>query len=70
MGLVCNSFRTVSALSPTLAIAASISSFDFPKYLHQWRAKSLVERSTRLRGGFESEVFNINGYGPKNELAR
>lgn len=60
MGLDCNSFFTVSALSPTLAIAASISSFDFPKYLHQWRVKPLVERSTRLRSSFGGgEVFNI-----------
>ena len=33
--LLFSSFITVSALLPTLAIAASISGFDFLKYLHQ-----------------------------------
>jgi hypothetical protein len=50
-----NSFITVSALSPTLAIAASISAFDFLKCLHQWRANSLVETSTRFRALFREE---------------
>jgi hypothetical protein len=56
-GLVCNSFRTVAALSPTLAIAASISSLGLPKCLHQKRVNSFVDRSIRLRGGFADEVF-------------
>ena len=55
----CNSFDTVAALSPTFDIAASIWLLFFPKCLHHRRAKSLLERSTRLRGGFGKDVFNI-----------
>ena len=51
-----NSFITVSALSPTLATAASISSFDFLKRLHQKRAISLLEISTRFRAPFVEAV--------------
>jgi hypothetical protein len=54
-----NSFITVSALSPTLAIAASISAFDFLRRLHQYRASSLLEISTRFRGLFVDEYVSM-----------
>jgi hypothetical protein len=54
-----NSFITVSALSPTFAIAASISGFDFLKRLHQYRASSLLEISTRFRALFVDEVVSM-----------
>ena len=62
-----SSFITVSTLSPTLAIASSISAWVEPKCLHQCRTKSLVERSTRCLSGFEEveinaivpEIFNL-----------
>ena len=54
-----SSFITVSALSPTLAIAASISAFDFLRRLHQWRASSLLETSTRFRGLFVDEDVSM-----------
>jgi hypothetical protein len=56
-----NSFITVSALSPTLAIAASISGFDFLKRLHQYRANSLLEISTRFRALLADEVVSMTG---------
>src|SRR5262245_14450328 len=42
----------VSALFPTLATAASISSVVLSRRLRIRRAKSLVVMTTRLRGGF------------------
>ena len=54
-----NSFITVSALSPTLAIAASISGRDFLRRLHQYRANSLLEISTRFRALFADEVVTM-----------
>jgi hypothetical protein len=60
--LTCSSFFTVSALSPTLAIASAISSSVFPKNLRQWRAKSGVDISTRFRSSFgvlRPELTNI-----------
>src|SRR5215831_14030563 len=54
-----NSFITVSALSPTLAIAASISGFDFFRRLHQCRANSLLEISTRFLALFVGEVVTM-----------
>ena len=56
-----SSFITVSALLPTLAIAASISGFDFLKCLHQYRASSLLEMSTQFRALFMDEVVSILG---------
>ena len=57
-----SSFITVSALSPTLAIASSISALDEPKCLHHCRTKSLVERSTRCLSGFEEVEINAIVY--------
>jgi hypothetical protein len=54
-----NSFITVSALSPTLAIAASISAFDFLRRLHHCRASSLREISTRFRALFVDEDVSM-----------
>ena len=54
-----SSFITVSALLPTLAIAASISGFDFLKCLHQYRASSSLEMSTQFRGLFTDEVVSM-----------
>lgn len=53
--LTRNSFLTVSALPPTLAIAASISSFDFLNLLRQYRANAGVETSTLFRSTFEED---------------
>jgi len=55
-----SSFITVSALLPTLAIAASISSFDFLKCLHQCRAISMLDMSTQFRALFTEEVVSID----------
>lgn len=49
---VASSLITVSALLPTLATAASISSVDVLRRLRHYRAESVVEISTRLRDGF------------------
>ena len=57
-----SSFITVSALSPTLAIASSISALDEPKCLHHCRTRSLVERSTRCLSGFEEVEINAIVY--------
>jgi uncharacterized protein YjbJ (UPF0337 family) len=54
---------TVSALLPTLAIAASISVFDFLRRLRQYRTISLLEISTRFRALFAGEVVGMTG-GP------
>jgi hypothetical protein len=54
-----NSFITVSALSPTLAIAASISGLDFLRRLHQYRANPLLEISTRFLALFADEVVSM-----------
>src|SRR5262245_949364 len=58
-----SSFMSVSALLPTLAIAASISGFDFLRCLHQYRASSLLEISTRFLALFRDEVVSMTG-GP------
>jgi hypothetical protein len=58
-----SSFISVSALLPTLAIAASISGFDFLRCLHQYRASSLLEISTRFLALFRDEVVSMTG-GP------
>ena len=50
---VSNSLVAVSALFPTLATAASISSVVLLRRLRIRRAKSLVEMSTRFRGCFD-----------------
>src|SRR5690349_14953515 len=65
--LLRSSFKTVWALSPTFAIASSISCCDVPKCLHQRRASSLLDRSTRFLGHFSGVCFSICTY-PK--LAR
>jgi len=56
-----SSFFTVSALLPTLAIAASISGFDFLRRLHQYRAIPLLETSTQFRAPFTDEVVSMTG---------
>src|SRR4029078_6488700 len=55
-----SSFMTVSALSPTLAIAASISALDFLRPLHQLRARSLLDKSTRFRSFLATEVVSMS----------
>ena len=46
---LCLAPSLLSALLPPLAIAASISDFDFLKCLHHCRASSFLERSTQFR---------------------
>jgi hypothetical protein len=54
---------TVSALLPTLAIAASISGFFFLSRLHQYRAISLLEISMQFLVLFADEVISMP-HGP------
>ena len=54
-----SSFITVVGLSPTFAIAASISALDLPKRFDHWRAKTSFEKSTRFRFGFAGEDVEI-----------
>jgi hypothetical protein len=52
-----NSFITVSALSPTLATAASTSFADLPRRLRHCRTDTLLEISTQFRDNFGLEVI-------------
>jgi hypothetical protein len=57
--LLLSSFITVSALLPTLAMAASISGFVFLKRLHQYRSSSLLETSMQFRAPFTEEFVSM-----------
>lgn len=57
--LTLSSFITVSALSPTLAIAVSISSLLFPSFLTHNFAIPLFERSIRLRSGLGGRICRV-----------
>ena len=52
---------TVSALLPTLATAASISSADLLRRLRHCRVECEVEISTRLRDGFGLDDVIMTG---------